>query len=140
MIGKSATSSNILCKTHNNQLSDIDSEAGKMKTAIKEIQICLANPDPMEDIERYPKIVNGLLLERWCLKTLINCLVVNNSYKPSWDIVEITFGIRPLDIPSIKFIAYLFKYVARSGTRTRTGLLPRDFKSLLPLSLPTSAK
>ena len=98
MIGKSAASSMILCKTHNNQLSDVDSEAGQMKASLKEIHDRLAATDPLEIIEGYPKIVNGLLFERWCLKTLINCLVVNNpSYKPSWDIVEMAFGIRPFD-------------------------------------------
>ena len=78
--------SNILCRTHNNALSQID-EAG---TVAFNVLRDSAGPNP-----RRRNKINGTLLERWLLKTLINMeVLVDFNVRPPRDMVEIAFGTR----------------------------------------------
>ena len=83
---KSQFKSNILCQAHNNALTQVD-EAGTIAfDALRDA----ASPTP----KRKNKI-NGTLLERWLLKTLIDMEVVADfDVRPPLDIVEIAFGKR----------------------------------------------
>lgn len=78
--------SNILCKTHNNALSRVD-EAGTVAFD--------ALGDPASPSPRRRNKINGTLVERWLLKTLVNMEVVADfNVRPPLDIVEIAFGKR----------------------------------------------
>jgi len=81
---KSHFKSNILCEAHNNALSQVD-EAGTVAfNALRDS----AGPNP-----RRTNKVNGTLLERWLLKTLINMEVLADfNLWPPRDIAEIAFG------------------------------------------------
>ena len=83
---KSQFKSNILCQKHNNALSQVD-EAGTVAfNAVRDS----AGPNP-----RRKNKINGILLERWLLKTLINMEVLADfNVRPARDIIEIAFGKR----------------------------------------------
>jgi hypothetical protein len=84
-IHKDHFKSNILCRSHNNALSPVDEAGG---TAAFELL------RRAENGER-GLTLNGPLLERWFLKTLINLEVAANfDVRPTSDMVEIAFGLR----------------------------------------------
>jgi|SRR5579872_1434305 len=80
---KSQFKANILCRTHSNALSEVD-KAGTVSF------------DWLRDAARPGTsqfTINGTLLERWFLKTLINIEVVADfNIQPPLDIVEIAYG------------------------------------------------
>ena len=88
-IHKDHFKSNILCRLHNNALSPVDEAGG---TAAFELL------RRAENGER-GLTLNGTLLERWLLKTLINMEVVaaNFNARPNLDMVEIAFGLRQFE-------------------------------------------
>jgi hypothetical protein len=87
-LNKAFFKSNILCRTHNNRLSNVDQAGVDAFTALRN----LASPTA----PRKSKI-DGPLFERWLLKTLINIEVVSDfTIKPSLEIVQRAFGARPL--------------------------------------------
>ncbi|MBI4442194.1 MAG: hypothetical protein HY649_02330 [Acidobacteria bacterium] len=109
-IGKENFTSNALCKKHNNGLSPVD-QAGIDAFAVfrrlaeldeQRIQAMKAagSPLPFDVMEH---TVDGPMIERWFLKTLINLEVVgkqgipigpyqNNASEPPQELVEIAFG------------------------------------------------
>jgi hypothetical protein len=83
-IHKDHFKSNILCRSHNNALSPVD-EAGTVAFELLR----------KAEGGGLGYTLNGSLLERWFLKTLINFEVAASfSVRPPLDIVEIAFGHR----------------------------------------------
>lgn len=81
---KSQFKSNILCEAHNNALSQVDQAGTVAFNALRDSE----GPDP-----RRKNQINGALLERWLLKTLINIEVLADfNLRPPRDIAEIAFG------------------------------------------------
>jgi hypothetical protein len=110
-IGLGSATANILCKAHNEQLSQLDGEAIRAFDAIREIF-------ELQERQRAlrPQVwktrtwrLNGPLLERWFLKTTIN-LVHVQTHPATWpnatsertpprDVVETVFGLIPIARP-----------------------------------------
>jgi hypothetical protein len=102
-IGLSSLTSKILCRHHNSALSPVDSGGAKAFEAFRESQRLSNVRDKMKSrmwkVKRYK--IDGLLLERWFLKTLINSSYgceypIGASHskqgKPSSELVKIAFG------------------------------------------------
>lgn len=64
----------ILCKDHNSALSELDTEAGSAFASMRDFAIMTTQRGKMPYINWAPKhfAIDGLKLERWCLKTLLN--------------------------------------------------------------------
>ncbi len=96
----------ILCRTHNSRLSDLDTGiAATLRTLEASIDLYEARKRLLRrhwTIKRFR--INGILLERWFLKTFINFAVVDNKWiigegthpggKPSNELVQVVFGIK----------------------------------------------
>lgn len=86
-----AEKSNILCRHHNSSLSPLDETIGK----IAKFQAAANNSNFEESI-----IVEGELLERWLLKTVINSAAAGWAapvkWEPSPSIVRTIFGLDPV--------------------------------------------
>jgi hypothetical protein len=137
-IGLSSLVGNILCKSHNSALSELDSVALETFNAFREsVRLSDArrgiNADYLS-VKRF--VINGPLLERWFLKTLINLSVggkwiIGNGGVgiPSVDLVEIAFGLRQFEHGAGLYI------LARSGEQVdsmdRVALTPRTFGKIL---------
>ena len=104
-ISLSSLTSKILCIKHNNELSEVDEAGGIAFKVLREMTRLSNVREKMK-----PRIwhivkhnINGLLLERWFLKTLVN-ISFNKEYPigklshsdgmPTKELVEIIFGIR----------------------------------------------
>ena len=109
-IGLASASSKILCKTHNERLSTLDNEAIRTFDCIRQIFLLQAKQKALSP--RIWKVqtwkVNGRLLERWFLKTLINLVQVQSQTMnwqdgtgrlPTPDVVQACFGLRPITSP-----------------------------------------
>jgi len=110
-IGLDAAASKILCKTHNERLSKLDDEAIRAFRALREIFSLRARQEKMDP--RYWKVrtwrLNGRLLERWFLKTLINLGQVQTQAfawpgmteprVPVLEAVQACFGLAPIRSP-----------------------------------------
>jgi hypothetical protein len=94
----------VLCKKHNSDLSVVDAvsiETAKIFRQFVDLQFARAEMAPRRwTYQRFP--INGSLLERWCLKTLINIAfgkpnrIGNDSQqdgRPSKRLVKIAYGI-----------------------------------------------
>lgn len=107
-IGVSGLVRRILCRRHNSELSNLDSAVLKCFESIRESARLNAARSKVKrkswEIKRFE--VDGLLLERWFLKTLIN-LQFEGTLKfgdyadipglPPKEIVEMAFGRRAFD-------------------------------------------
>lgn len=86
-LAESALTAKILCRKHNSDLSPLDAEAG-------ELADLLLNSARGNEIGR-PEL-DGLLIERWAFKTLINGLAAGWSDRRKWvpsePIVRFIFG------------------------------------------------
>jgi hypothetical protein len=83
---KSQFKSNILCRKHNNGLSQVNQSGKDAFEALG--NATSVSPRPKNKID-------GTLVERWLLKTLINMEVVSNlSFRPPLEIVEMALGKR----------------------------------------------
>lgn len=86
-----AEKANILCRHHNSTLSELDQLAGK----IADFQAC-ANDEHFEKT----LYVEGELLERWLLKTLVNVAAAGwagpRKWLPSREVVSAIFGHTPV--------------------------------------------
>lgn len=110
-IGLASAASKMLCKTHNERLSTLDEEAIRAFDALREIFSLQARQKKLK--ARNWKVrtwrLNGPLLERWFLKTLINLAQVQTQAiawpnateprVPSREAVEACFGQRPILSP-----------------------------------------
>src|SRR5258708_6136768 len=105
-VGLSSLVGNILCKSHNSALSGLDSTALETFNAFREsVRLSDARRTINAEyltVKRF--VIDGALLERWFLKTLINLSVggkwvIGNGDvgMPSNDLVEIAFGMRQFE-------------------------------------------
>lgn len=82
VVGADALTSKILCESHNNRLSPVDSEASvffhQLSTAAG-LHVERRSATQPGQWEAYETLVNGPLLERWFLKTAINLSLVGRS-------------------------------------------------------------
>ncbi len=110
-IAKAGLTRNILCRTHNSKLSDLGVAAQDAFNVFREATRLMEVRKDMNvksfTFMRYS--INGRLLERWFLKTLINLawdgkLIIgpgkHNRGTPSGDLVEIAFGRREFPSPA----------------------------------------
>ena len=104
-IGLANLTRKVLCKRHNETLTDVDragiDAANQILDAKKLREVREKMPPRRWTIQQFP--INGLLLERWCTKTLINIaqgqphnigLDSEIEGEPSRRLVEIAFGRR----------------------------------------------
>ena len=78
--------SNILCRAHNNVLSPVDSAGSSAFDSLRDA----AGANPRKKYK-----IDGNLLERWLLKTMINLEVISDfNVRPPIDVVEVAFGKR----------------------------------------------
>jgi hypothetical protein len=107
-IGLESASAKILCTTHNSALTRLDEEAKLTFDAIREIFSLQARQKAISPQRWKVKTwsINGLALERWFLKTLINVNLVQEPRRawpggaetgaPPRDAVEACFGLTPI--------------------------------------------
>ncbi|MDP3029267.1 MAG: hypothetical protein Q8O04_07195 [Deltaproteobacteria bacterium] len=91
-IGLKNAVSKILCQTHNNQLSPYDSEAAKLSRFLS--ATVLDKPLKNEIIT-----INGILLEKWSIKTMINLGYLGALDQPMHSKIE----------PEEALVRYLFQ-------------------------------
>lgn len=95
VVSRASLTARMLCREHNSRLSPLDAEAARLSDAIK-----TARADGAPVTHR----VNGVLLERWALKSLVNLLASRWTEKghipPGDDIVAKVFGLAPILDPS----------------------------------------
>lgn len=88
-------SAKVLCNHHNNALSNLDSEAGKVAKTFLEVKNIFFKKSLRSNEEKIIFRHSGDLLERWFLKTFINFQsLYNKNTLPPKELVEIVFGLR----------------------------------------------
>ena len=125
-VGLASVTSKILCSKHNSLLSPLDSAAGAAFKAFNDSAV-LANKRLSEKPSKF-KVrhfrINGVLLERWLLKTLVNLcsesslLVGSRAEKPGIpdeSLVRICFGLEQFAGKSGLYLA------ARVGDNVSSG-------------------
>jgi hypothetical protein len=110
-IGLASASSKMLCKKHNEALSCLDDEAIRMFDFLRELNRLRAVQTgmPTQAWRAREWRVNGRLLERWFVKTLINLVHVQGQDMswpggvrpriPTREVVEACFGLAPIVRP-----------------------------------------
>lgn len=103
-VGIKSVTSNILCRAHNSALSLLDDTATAAFQVLREkTHISRFKLSPIKLLQEKAPQVNGLLLERWFLKTTLNLtfgrpILIGPSGTvpgiPPADLVEIVFGAR----------------------------------------------
>ena len=99
-IGLNNAVSKILCQTHNSQLSPYDSEASKLSRFLSSNII----EDPLKNDSIS---INGILLEKWLIKTLINLGYLGAMDQPKYSKI----------VPEEAIVRYLFQ-----NTKIRDGI------------------
>lgn len=102
-VGLNSLTRNVLCKKHNSMLSPLDSEAKVFADSLRKFEkinsIRNSKTPTNPTVIKYE--VNGYLIERWFLKTLINVSIMGDSPigeestisgRPSKRLVDIAFG------------------------------------------------
>lgn len=85
----------VLCGYHNNALSSLDSEAGRVARTFLEVKNIFFKKSPRSNEEVITFHHSGDLFERWFLKTFINFQSLYNKFAlPPKELVEIVFGLR----------------------------------------------
>lgn len=105
-VGLASLTTKVLCTVHNSALSPVDQEAVRFAEAMREsfrlLSVRYANDRKYWTFIKFP--IDGPLMERWFLKTLINAAYDRGSPigidseeigQPSKTLVEIAFGKRP---------------------------------------------
>ena len=82
----------ILCKRHNEQLTELDATAGNLSTALRRLY---------ETSGQYRYTLNGRLYERWHIKTMVNLATSGWADKgkapsPPSELVDLAFGEQQL--------------------------------------------
>ena len=101
----------ILCERHNNGLSEVDAAVKQSLDILREAAILFIARERIRARRWVVKSFNTdmLLLERWCLKTLINFNQhdgfpidpeVPEPHKPTKELVEVAFGLKRFADPS----------------------------------------
>lgn len=95
----------ILCRRHNGSLSRVDSASKKSVLTMMEASDLFMTRNALRQRRWTVKHfdVDMLLLERWCLKTLINLNHIHgwqigdeasNPHKPTQELIEVAYGLR----------------------------------------------
>lgn len=110
-IGLASASSKILCKLHNERLSILDDEAIRTFDCVRRIFALQAVQKqlPVQHWKVQRWTLNGRLLERWFLKTMVNLVMVQTADAvwpgstvvrlPPKDVVAACFGAVPILSP-----------------------------------------
>lgn len=103
-VGTGGLTSHVLCSKHNHALSPLDAEAKKVFDFLRDgLQGRYEAPESPGVVDL---AVDGLLLERWFLKTAMNFVYAfgavvdgesNPVESPERDLVEIAWGLRPFE-------------------------------------------
>jgi len=134
-IGTNSLVSHILCKTHNNALSELDTAAMTATATVKEA-FRLAEVRAAGKARRWHVVRTTIprphLLERWCLKTAINMVVAlpnllqnhpaDTAYIPPAWMVRVAFGLERLRWPMGLYT--MFGTRGRMPVETIVGLAP----------------
>ena len=109
-IGLASFVKNILCRTHNSRLSEVDDAAIELRKALCDI-VDLSEARSEMQPQPWPLktfSVDGLKLERWCLKTLVTIAIDGDIPIGDGDsapgtvpreLVEIAFGLKRFQPP-----------------------------------------
>jgi hypothetical protein len=111
-VSSNSLASNILCMHHNNSLSPVDAEGGRVLKTIRQFNILIRERKGLraEQFDTVVYNINGNLFQRWFLKTAINLVQVlegplewfeNSSPKksPPKIFVEVAYGLREMERP-----------------------------------------
>ena len=101
----------ILCEKHNHGLSEVDAAVKQSLDTLREAAILFIEREKIRARRWAVKYFNTdmLLLERWCLKTLININLQEGfpinpeapePHKPTKELVEVAFGLKRFADPS----------------------------------------
>lgn len=101
-VPESALTSRILCRNHNSELSAVDAAGIDAMTSLEKLLQVRGVRRRQRRRQRVPQRyeADGLLLERWMLKTMINLAFEHSTpaggkWTPSIEWVELAFGKRP---------------------------------------------
>jgi hypothetical protein len=107
-IGINSLTANILCRTHNSALSDVDAAGIGVFRALRQFEEIHSGRQSPEESKMKHRVF-GPLLERWCLKHMINLFVAGDrlgywydgseASAPPPDIIEAAFGLKTLERP-----------------------------------------
>lgn len=106
IIPPSELTRNISCETHNNALSDVDMAGKEAFDVFRKVSHVASLRSKSNTVKQYQ--INGLLLERWFVKTLINMIYkdslpighpLGEIGMPSNELVEIAFGLTSFQFP-----------------------------------------
>jgi len=104
-IGTASFVAKHLCTHHNSQLSKTDAEAKRVSQILCEcarlLQKRSRRPDRISPVRTYQ--ADGLLFERWLLKTLVNTALVKERRETRWIDSHGTLGSPPLEIIRVAF-------------------------------------
>jgi len=119
-VGLSSLTAKNLCKTHNELLSPLDSEAKKIFNTISELYRLHAVRLKLKrrkfwTVQRY--LVNGIFFERWAVKFIVGFFYVfgknrhwhltqTGPLEPPSEIVDAIFGHKPFKKPMGLYLAY----------------------------------
>lgn len=137
-IGTASFVARHLCRHHNSRLSETDAEAKRVSEILSECASLLQKrsrrPDRISPVRRYQ--ADGLLFERWLLKTLVNTALVKERRETKWidshgalgsppyEIIRVAFGLQSFSPPKGLYGA------ATLDEDVATGLQRLDFAPL----------
>jgi len=117
VLPKDSLTHNVLCEKHNGELSNVDASAIEAFNSIRNLYLSsvsrLNSDKDSRTIES--SSIDGLLLERWFLKTLIDFMYQgdypigdskNKAGFPSGELVEVAFGRKGFRAPSGLYVIY----------------------------------
>lgn len=107
-VGIKSLTRNILCRDHNSALSLLDEAAVETFNVLRrQVRLSRLKTSLLDLLAEKPPTLNGSLLERWFLKTMINLtvegpLLIGQTGTvrgvPPVDLVEMVYGSRPLSL------------------------------------------
>lgn len=137
-VGINALTANILCRDHNARMSPVDKEGAGLFHAIRRFEEILSGRMVPKTNEDCLHVANGLLLERWFLKTALNFLAYSPQglkwhtgspvSEPPVDLLGVVFGER-------RFL-YPFGLSVNPGTKLGDNVLVGDQVGLRHHSTP----
>lgn len=123
---------NILCSTHNSQLSSVDAEAIRVFKFISQVirsfqDWQIKSPvSPAISLKRY--IADGKLFERWAAKTLIDFVCVDRKNDVRWHATDAPVLEPPIDVVraifgGTNFVRPMGLYLAQENTHVPQDVL-----------------
>ena len=140
MLPVATLQSKILCEAHNNQLSEVDAEATRIfkfiGDALQGLQGRMKNPPAARPLLPKRYHAAGPLFERWCAKTLIDFVCVENSntlwhgtnnklISPPLEILHAVYGITDFQHPMGLYLAQESTNVPQDVLREALTVDPR---------------